>query len=140
LLTIVIGLGVSLVIGWVVLAVGLLVLRPPGQSLREFANVFPDGIRLVRSLYRDDTLPGSVRWRLRFALIYNIQPINLIPDFIPVIGFADNVVVIIWALRGTIRDAGIDAVHRNWQGSATGLTVVYRVVRFRPPEPGDTAP
>jgi uncharacterized membrane protein YkvA (DUF1232 family) len=136
---ILIGLGVSLVVAWLVLAIGLLALRPPGQSVRDFAKVFPDSIRLVRALYRDPSLPASVRWRLRIALIYNVQPINLIPDFIPVIGFADNVIVIIWALRGTVRTAGISAVERHWHGSATGLTTVYRAVRLRPPEPGREA-
>jgi uncharacterized membrane protein YkvA (DUF1232 family) len=134
--TILMGFGVSLVVAWLVLVIGLLALRPPGQSIREFSRVFPDAIRLVRALYRDPSLPPSARWRLRVALIYNVQPVNLIPDFIPVVGFADNVVVIIWALRGTIRAAGIEAVNRNWQGSPGGLTIVYRAVRLRPPEPG----
>jgi uncharacterized membrane protein YkvA (DUF1232 family) len=73
-------------------------------------------------------------------LIYNVQPINLIPDFIPVIGFADNVVVIIWALRGTVRRAGVAAVERHWQGSEFGLTIVYRAVRLQPPQPDTGMP
>ena len=137
---ILIGLGVSLVVAWLVLAIGLLALRPPGQSIRDFAKVFPDAIRLIRDLYRDPSLPASVRWRLRIALLYNVQPINLIPDFIPLIGFADNVVVIIWALRGTVRTAGTATVERHWQGSGPGLTIVYRAVRLRPPAPGAEAP
>jgi uncharacterized membrane protein YkvA (DUF1232 family) len=43
-------------------------------------------------------------------LIYNVQPINLIPDFIPVIGFADNAVVLLWALHGTVRAVGFKAL------------------------------
>ena len=137
---ILIALGVSLVVAWLVLAIGLFALRPSGQSVRECARVFPDAIRLIRDLYRDHSLPASVRWRLRIALIYNVQPINLIPDFIPVIGFADNVVVIVWARRGTVRTAGIAAVERHWHGNETGLTIVFRAVRLRPPEPGTETP
>jgi uncharacterized membrane protein YkvA (DUF1232 family) len=131
-----IGLALSLLVAWVLLAIGFLALRPSGQSIRDFAKVFPDAIRLLHALYRDPSLPSSVRWRLRIALLYNVQPINLIPDFIPVIGFADNVVVIIWALRGTVRGAGVAAVERHWQGSPQGLTIVYRAARLKAPEPG----
>jgi uncharacterized membrane protein YkvA (DUF1232 family) len=129
-----IGFAIALLLTWVVLAVAVLVLRPPGQSIRDLTRVFPDTIRLLRALYRDPGLPRSVRWRLRVALIYNLQPINLIPDFIPVIGVADNVLVIIWAIRGTVRAAGSEAVDRHWQGSPNGLEVVYRAVGLpRPP-------
>jgi uncharacterized membrane protein YkvA (DUF1232 family) len=131
---ILIGFGLSLVIAWIVLAIGLLALRPRGQSIRDLSKVFPRAIRLLRALYRDPELPHSLRWRLRVALIYNLQPFNLIPDFIPVIGFADNAIVIIWALRSTVRAAGADAVDRNWSGSASGLTVVYRAAGLQPPE------
>ncbi len=133
-----IGFAVALLLAWVVFAVALLALRAPGQSIRDLAMVFPDTVRLLRALYVDPSLPGSVRWRLRVALIYNLQPINVIPDFIPVIGVADNVIVIIWAIRGTVRAAGIEAVDRNWHGSATGLAVVYRAVGLPRPPSGNT--
>jgi uncharacterized membrane protein YkvA (DUF1232 family) len=126
-------------VAWVLFAAVLLALRRPGQSLRDLARVFPAALRLVSALYRDPTLPKSVRWRLRVALIYNVQPINLIPDFIPVIGFADNVIVIVWALRSTVRAAGPDAVERNWQGDAEGLAVIYRAARLQRDEPGSKA-
>jgi uncharacterized membrane protein YkvA (DUF1232 family) len=108
----------------------LLAFRTRGQSVADMARVFPNCLRLAAVLYRDPTMPGAVRWRLRIALIYNIQPINLIPDFIPVIGFADNVVVLAWALRGTVRIAGPDAIGRHWRGGPSGLAALYRVLRL----------
>jgi len=47
-------------------------------------------------------------------ITYNVQPINLIPDFIPVIGIADITIVLIWVLPNRIRAAGVDAVSRDW--------------------------
>ena len=108
-----IGLGVTVVATWIGLGALVYAVRSPGQPVGELMRVFPDSLRLVAALYRDRTLPVSVRWRLRIALIYNIQPINLIPDVVPVIGFADNVAVLAWALRGTVRAAGQDAVERH---------------------------
>jgi uncharacterized membrane protein YkvA (DUF1232 family) len=122
----------AIVFAWIVLAGLLLVARAPGQSLKDLAKIFPNTLRLVRSLYRDPATPRSARWRLRLALIYNVQPINIIPDFVPVIGFADNVAILLWALRSTIRVAGADTVARHWPGGRTELGVLYRAAHIRP--------
>lgn len=127
---IVIGLAIALTVSWLALAVVLFSLRSPGQTIRDIARVLPDSLRLAVSLYRDRALPKSVRWRLRIALIYNLQPINLIPDFVPVIGFADNVVVLAWALRGAVRVAGPVAVTQRWKGSPAALATLLRALRL----------
>ena len=97
-------------------------------------RVLPASLRLAGALYRDSTLPRSVRWRLRIAVIYNIQPVNLIPDVVPVIGFADNIAVLVWALRSAVRIAGGDSVGRHWKGSPESLAVLYRILRLSGPE------
>jgi len=126
---------VSFLVAWAALVLLLVFVRLPGQSLRDVAKVFPASLRLALALYRDPTTPRSVRWRLRIALIYNMQPVNLIPDFIPIVGFADNTIVLIWALRSSIRAAGLDAVSRHWSGSLEGLELVYRATRLTDPRP-----
>lgn len=73
-----IGFGTALAVGWVILGVLLLAVRSPGQSPADMARAFPAALRLATALYRDRALQKSVRWRLQIALIYNIQPINLI--------------------------------------------------------------
>jgi uncharacterized membrane protein YkvA (DUF1232 family) len=113
-----------------VLAVLVFALRAPGQSVGDLLRVFPASLRLAGALYRDSTLPSSVRWRLRIALLYNIQPINLIPDVVPVIGFVDNIAVLVWALRSAVRIAGRDSVGRHWKGSAESLAALYRILRL----------
>ena len=132
----VIGVGIALVAMWLGLAALVFAFRSPGQSVGELLRVFPDSFRLVASLYRDRNLPSSVRWRLRIALLYNLQPINLIPDAIPVIGFVDNVAVLAWALRGAVDTAGPNAVGRHWNGSPESLVTLYRALRL----PGNPEP
>ena len=121
---------VALIVSSLVVIVLAFRARSSGQSLGSAVRVLPDSIRLAAALHGDRNLPRSVRWRLRIALIYNLQPINLIPDFVPVIGFADNFLVIAWALRGAISSAGTDAVKSHWRGSAEGLCAVYRALRL----------
>jgi len=72
-----IGFGIALGAVWVALGAAVFALRPPGHSIAGILRVLPDSLRLAAALYRDRALPGSVRRRLRIALISNIQPINL---------------------------------------------------------------
>jgi uncharacterized membrane protein YkvA (DUF1232 family) len=127
---ILVGIGAAFVISVAASFALLFSVRLPGQSVGAILRVIPEALRLTGALYRGRSLPRSVRWRLRIALIYNLQPINLIPDVVPVLGFADNVAVLVWALRSTIRVAGPAAVERHWNGSPDALEAIYRALRL----------
>jgi uncharacterized membrane protein YkvA (DUF1232 family) len=77
----------------------------------------------------DPTLPRGVRWRLSALLVYLLLPIDLVPDFIPVVGCADDAVVVALALRAVVRVAGVEALERHWPGNEQGLLVVRRLAR-----------
>jgi uncharacterized membrane protein YkvA (DUF1232 family) len=130
------GAVVSLAVVWVVLAVAVFVARPPNGARTQVIGFVPKVVRLVWSLAHDRALPRSARWRLWFAFLYCVQPINLIPDFVPVIGFADNVVVLGWALRSTVRLTDEQVVARHWTGTPEELDTLYRVAHITraPPE------
>ena len=55
------------------------------------------------------------------------MPIDLIPDFIPVVGYADDVLIVVIALRSVVRHAGVEALERDWSGTTEGLRVVRRL-------------
>ena len=99
-----------------------------GQDLADLGRLVPNLARLLVRLSHDRTIPLRVRARIFIAVAYNVQPINLIPDFVPVIGLVDNVFVIMWALRSTVRSAGSEAVVRNWAGTPEGLATLFRFV------------
>ena len=128
-----VGCALTLVASLAVGVVLVFVLRPPGHPVGESLLVLPQALRLTAALYLDRSLPSSVRWRLRIAVIYNLQPINVIPDFVPIVGFADNVAVLAWALRATIRISGGEAIARHWRGSSESLTILYRALRLQYP-------
>ena len=67
------------------------------------------------------------RVRLMLLLIYLVLPIDLIPDFIPVLGYADDAIIVVLALRSVVRRAGQDALRRHWPGSDDGLVAVRRL-------------
>ena len=89
-----IGVAGALLLAWLALVITLMVLRPRGGLLREALRVLPDVLRLVRRLAADRSLPRGIRIRLGLLLAYLATSIDLIPDFIPVLGYADDAIVI----------------------------------------------
>lgn len=119
----------GLLLLWVVLVLVLWRARPDESGAREALRLLPDVLRLVRRLAADRSLPRGVRIRLWALLVYLLSPIDLVPDFLPVIGYADDVVAVAWALRSVVRRAGMEALERHWPGTPAGLTVVTRLTR-----------
>lgn len=127
-----VGVGVSLAVAWLLLLVALAVWRPKGIDVAEAKRLVPDVARLLRSLATDASVPTGVRRRLALLVAYLALPFDLVPDFVPVLGYADDVVVIALALRSVVRHAGPEVVERHWRGSPAGLRVVRRLAGLVP--------
>ena len=120
-----VGAGVLLL--WAVLLGLLWRARPEDLTVREALRLLPDLVRLVRRLAADRSLPRGVRVRLWLLLAYLLSPVDLVPDVVPVLGYADDVVVVALALRSVVRRAGGDALAGAWPGGPAGLAVVQRL-------------
>src|SRR3954449_9529580 len=112
---------------WLGLLGALWLARPEEIRVRDALRLLPDLVRLLRRLAADDSLPRGVRIRLWLLLGYLLIPIDLVPDFIPVIGYADDAVVVALALRSVTRRAGPAALDRHWPGTPEGLAAVRRL-------------
>lgn len=122
-----IGIASAMLLAWVSLVTALVVVRPRGGLLREALRLLPDVLRLVRRLAADKALPRGVRIRLALLLIYLASPIDLIPDFIPIIGYADDAIIVTAVLRSVVRRAGLPAVRAHWPGSVDGFAALARL-------------
>ncbi len=137
------GLAIALLLAWVALLVVLLVGKPTGPLLKEALRLLPDLLRLLRRLAADPSLPRGVRVRLGLLMVYLAIPIDPIPDFIPVLGYADDAILVTFVLRSTVRRAGIDAVRAHWPGSDDGFAALCRLTGLRKPKqstPGSGEP
>jgi uncharacterized membrane protein YkvA (DUF1232 family) len=123
----------GVVVLWLLLMALLWRSRPAELSARDALRLLPDLVRLVRRLAADRSLPRGVRVRLWLLLGYLLSPLDLVPDFVPVIGYADDVVVVAWALRSVVRRAGAEALERHWPGQPAGLAVVRRLAGLSEP-------
>ena len=138
-----IGLGVvvGLALAWLALVVALLAARPRGAAgaarggaLAESLRLLPDALRLIGRLAADRTLPAGVRIRLGLLGAYLALPFDLIPDFVPVVGYADDALVVAWTLRAVTRRAGLAAVRRHWPGTDDGFAALVRLCRLDRPD------
>ena len=85
-------------------------------------------LRLLRSVITDRSAPLDVRLVLVGLVAWIVSPIDLIPEFIPVLGPMDDIVVAIVALRYVRRRVGIDDLRARWPGSPEGFALLVRVI------------
>jgi uncharacterized membrane protein YkvA (DUF1232 family) len=133
LVRVLIAIGGALLVSWLALVLFVLVRRPQRGRLSEGLRLLPDTVRLLRRIAADRAVPRGVRVRLWLLFAYLAFPIDLVPDFVPVIGYADDVVVVAATLRSVVRSAGPDVVRRHWPGTTEGLVALWRLARL----PGD---
>ena len=94
----------------------------------ELVRLVPDIARLVRSLIADRHAPLGVRLPLIGLLAWLISPIDLVPEFIPVLGPLDDVVVAVLVLRHVRRRLGEPEFRERWPGSDEGYALLARVL------------
>jgi uncharacterized membrane protein YkvA (DUF1232 family) len=122
-----------LVAVWLAFVAFVFVVRPDETSVHDAVRLLPDTVRLVRRLATDRAIPRRTRWIVWLLLLYLVSPIDLIPDFIPVVGFLDDAIITSFALRHVVRRAGSDKLREHWPGSSEGLAALTRLLRI-----GDT--
>jgi uncharacterized membrane protein YkvA (DUF1232 family) len=125
---VIVAIAVGLVALWALLLVLFWVLRPKGVPLRELPGLIPEVLRLLRSVVGDRSAPADVRLVLIGLLAWILSPIDLIPEFIPVLGPLDDVVVAVVAMRYVRRRVGIADLRARWTGTDDGFALLLRVI------------
>jgi uncharacterized membrane protein YkvA (DUF1232 family) len=110
------------------------VLPPEGRSLQgrqlvtDAVFMLPNIVKLVGRLIKDPRVPRRAKITLGLAAAYVVSPIDLIPEVIPVVGWADDVVLMMFAIDALIDRAGTDIVEEHWDGPGDLLALVRDVV------------
>jgi len=94
--------------------------RPSREVAAAAFRLIPDLARLVRGLLADGETPTSVRVALAGLLLYLLSPIDLIPDFVPVIGAADDLIIAAVVLHWVGRRVGLDQLRAGGRETPTG--------------------
>jgi uncharacterized membrane protein YkvA (DUF1232 family) len=117
----------GLVLVWTVLVAALWLTKPGEADVKQALRLLPDVVRLIKRLAADPDTPRGVRIRLVLLLGYLALPIDLIPDFVPVLGYADDAIMVAIILRSSMRRAGPDLLAKHWPGTPEGLTALKRL-------------
>jgi uncharacterized membrane protein YkvA (DUF1232 family) len=93
---------------------------------RALARFVPDCIVLFRRLLADPRIPRRRKLALIALLGYLASPIDLIPDFIPVVGLLDDALLVVLVLRFVLRSADDDLLAEHWPGPPRALALLRR--------------
>ena len=121
----------ALVALWLVLIVILWLIRPRDVRAADLVRVVPDLARLTSDLLLDRSAPRGVRIALVVLLAWIVNPIDLIPEFIPILGPLDDVIVAVVILRYVRRRLGAEAMRARWRGTDEGWALVERLLAGR---------
>jgi uncharacterized membrane protein YkvA (DUF1232 family) len=97
------------------------------DEARALARLIPDCAVLFRRLLADARVPRSRKALLIGAIGYLALPLDLVPDFIPVAGQADDAIVVALVLRAVLRAAGPDLVREHWPGPEESMNAILRL-------------
>ena len=112
-----IGLGIAvavMVLTWLVLIV--LARRLPDGTAKELARFLPACVTTVKRLRSNPAVPRRAKIVVGIAGLLVLSPIDLIPEFLPVIGPLDDVVVVALAFRYAARQVPRDVLLDAWPG------------------------
>jgi len=99
------------------------------DAIREIALFVPNLARLFAGLVRDVRVPLRAKLVLGATALYLASPIDLIPDFIPVLGALDDAVIAAFALRYVVGVTPPELVAEHWAGDPATLTRLLRLAR-----------
>jgi uncharacterized membrane protein YkvA (DUF1232 family) len=114
LLALLIAVGV-IIASWLVLV--LLARRLPPGLARDLASFLPDCVTTARRLRRDPRVPRRAKFAVAFAAVWVISPVDLIPEFLPVIGPLDDIVMVVLVLRYAARRVPREVLLEAWPGN-----------------------
>ena len=109
------------------LAIGALYAFGRKSQARELATLLPNLIVLFRGLLADPRVSRSSKAWLWFALGWLISPIDLIPEFLPVVGTLDDAIVAALVLRHVLRRTDRSILADHWRGDPSTLEAIIRV-------------
>lgn len=120
-----IGLGVALAI-WLLAVAALFALGRPSLA-RQLVTLVPDLVLLFKDLLKDPRVPRGAKAWVAVGVVWLASPIDLLPEFIPVLGPLDDAIVAAVILRHLVRRAGREVVTEHWRGDPQTIDRILRL-------------
>jgi uncharacterized membrane protein YkvA (DUF1232 family) len=88
--------------------------RLPNGLARQVAEFLPSCVTTARVLRKDPAVPRRAKIALLVAVLWVVSPIDLLPEFLPIIGPLDDVVAVILLLRYAARSIPRETLLAAW--------------------------
>ena len=98
--------------------------------MKELLRALPNFARLLARLVGDPMLPRAAKIALAAAMVYLASPVDLIPDFIPFVGYLDDLLLGALVIDGLLNWVDRGLVLRYWPGSPDSLERIARVAKM----------
>jgi uncharacterized membrane protein YkvA (DUF1232 family) len=105
-------------------------MRTRQEMLAEALLLVPNLAKLLYRLLRDKRVPRKRRLAMTVVGVYVASPIDIVPDFIPVLGSVDDLLVLAFAIDYLLRASPQEAVEEHWDGSQDGLELVRGIAAW----------
>lgn len=89
----------------------------------------PRLVRMIGALLADSSVPTTAKIAMAAVAVYLASPIDLVPDFIPVLGYVDDVLIVALLVDGLLNILDRSVLLRYWPGSPGSLEAVAAVAR-----------
>jgi uncharacterized membrane protein YkvA (DUF1232 family) len=114
------------------LAVAILMLAGRRSAARELATLIPNLVVLFRGLLGDRRVPWQAKAWIAIAVVWVVSPIDLIPEFLPIVGPLDDAIVAALVLRYVVKRTDPEVLAEHWRGDPSTLR---RIVGTRIADP-----
>ena len=105
-------------------------MRSRQEVLKEALLLLPHLAKLLYRLLRDNRVPRHRRWAMAAVGAYVASPIDLIPDFVPVLGGVDDLLVLAFAIDYLLKASPEEVIDEHWDGSEDGLDLVRGITAW----------
>ena len=123
--TLIVALAIAVAV-WLAAIVALYAFGKP-KAARELVTLVPNLLRLFRGLMKDPRVPRRAKVLLAFGAVWLASPIDLLPEFLPVIGPLDDAIVAALVLRYLVTHTGRGVILEHWQGQPETIERVLRL-------------
>ena len=123
-------IAVAMVLGAWLILIGLLFAAGRGETARQAAALLPNLVFLFHGLVRDPRVPRATKLLLLGGMAWIASPIDLVPEFIPILGPLDDAIIAVLILRRVARVAGKAVLADHWRGDPDTLEKLFRLARI----------
>jgi len=100
------------------------------RDARAIAGFIPDCVGLFKTLMQDKQLPHRYKLKLGFMIVYLLSPIDIVPDFIPILGMIDDSILVVLVLKSIIKRSGEEKIIKHWPGPKSSLDMILQLTRL----------